>query len=425
MPGRDAKSRRLPAWVLTLFALGGSPASGERVESLLPDPATRFVHQQWTVEDGLPVNNLNDVVQTPDGWLWIASFDGLLRFDGARFTRFDTRAVPELASNRIVKLEVGAGGTLWILPERGHPTRWAEGRFHAITLPEGAVVENARIAIDDNEVPWLLTNDGLFRVADDRLVESAVDLGGHRPWKIAAGAGGRIWLYVKGPRRFAVVEHDAARWLDVGLPRRLPLADMTASIPGQELWDGAVRAILRARDGRLLLGHRYGLLASRPGDPGADGWRFARVAATAGMRVRAILEVLDGEVWLATDGAGVARVRDGRVTRITTAEGLASDRVRALHMDDGGHLWIATEDRGLCRLDPATVGRSEAPEVAVIQQRRPGPCLHGARVPRPHPRAHRPGARGLPQDRRPTRRRAAQPSAVLRRPGRRVIFLSG
>ncbi len=602
MAGSDAIHRGLPASILALLALaGGSPATGEG-EVLLPDPSTRFVHQQWTVEDGLPVNTLNDVVQTPDGWLWIASFDGLLRFDGVRFTRFDTQGVPELASNRIVELELGAGGTLWILPERGHPTRWAEGRFHAIALPAGAVVENARMAIDDDGVPWLLTNHDLFRMAGDRLVESAVDFGGHRPGRIAAGAAGRIWLHVKGPRPFAVVEHGQARWLDVGLPssenveylagdaagalwigtvgrlwrwhrgvlaevagrrtppgsgarawpspaaasgagepmlrwtegrvrrflkrdpsgavweaagaslwragqrvlslpvsgrgiraltfdhegtawiatdtqglhallpsrvtalaeteglvegnvyalhqdrrgtfwiggatgalhrvraaavagglaigvepvavtpapeivahglgdrteplaiyddpgsgllliggpgalyrvageRRLPLADMTASIPGQDLWDGAVRAIHRARDGRLLVGHRYGLLASRPDDPGADGWRFARVAGTAGMRVRAILEGPDGEVWLGTDGAGVARVQDGRVTRVTTAEGLSSDRVRALHLDPRGHLWIATEDRGLVRLVPATLTRKRGPEVAVIQKR--------------------------------------------------------
>ncbi len=608
--GCDAIRHRLLIWILALVAVaGGSPATGdgtvspvvagEAGEVLLPDPSTRFVHQQWTVEDGLPVNALTDVVQTPDGWLWIASFDGLLRFDGVRFTRFDTASVPELASNRIVKLELGAGGTLWILPEEGHPTRWTEGRFHATVLPAGAIVENARMAVDDDGVPWLLSSQDLFRVVDDRLAPSAVDFGGHRPWKIATGDSGRIWLHVKGPRPFAVVEHGEARWLDVGLPssenveylaedatgalwigtvgrlwrwhrgvleeaagprtspgsagrvspawcgasepvlrwtegrirrflkcdpggtiweaagsslwlegrqvldlpevgrgiraltfdhegtvwvatdtqglhalkpsrvmalteadglvegnvfalhqdrrgtiwiggatgglhrvraaaaggglavdvelvavtpapdlvaqgfsnrteplaiyddpgsgelliggpgalyrvagdQRLPLADMSALIPGEEFVDGPVRAIHRTRDGRLLLGHRYGLLASRSGDPGVDGWRFIRVAGTAGMRVRAILEDPNGSVWLATDGAGVARVQDDRVTAVTTADGLSSDRVRALHLDDRGHLWIATEDRGLCRLDPATLGRDQGPAIAVIQKR--------------------------------------------------------
>ncbi len=59
-----------------LLALAPAASSGQG--TLSPGLEGGFVHQQWTVEDGLPVNNLTDVVQTPDGWLWIASFDGLL-----------------------------------------------------------------------------------------------------------------------------------------------------------------------------------------------------------------------------------------------------------------------------------------------------------------------------------------------------------
>ena len=100
--------------------------------ALLGDPGARYVHQQWTVEDGLPVNALTGIVQTADGWLWIGSFDGLLRYDGVRFTRFDTVAAPALRSNRAVQLMADPNGGLWILSEQGHLTHYASGRFRAV-----------------------------------------------------------------------------------------------------------------------------------------------------------------------------------------------------------------------------------------------------------------------------------------------------
>ncbi|MEM7355325.1 MAG: hypothetical protein AAF657_31225, partial [Acidobacteriota bacterium] len=64
----------------------------------------RFHVERWTVDDGLPVDGLTQVVQTQDSYLWISTFDGLVRFDGQRFTVFDIARVPELGSNRISEL---------------------------------------------------------------------------------------------------------------------------------------------------------------------------------------------------------------------------------------------------------------------------------------------------------------------------------
>ena len=60
-----------------------------------------FLVKHWTIEDGLPVNHINDITQTQDGYLWLATFDGLVRFDGNRFTVFTTSNSPGLTSNRL------------------------------------------------------------------------------------------------------------------------------------------------------------------------------------------------------------------------------------------------------------------------------------------------------------------------------------
>src|SRR5687768_7080572 len=60
----------------------------------------RFDH--WTADNGLPQNSVRDIVQTRDGYLWMTTFDGLVRFDGVRFTVFNKSNTPELASNRFI-----------------------------------------------------------------------------------------------------------------------------------------------------------------------------------------------------------------------------------------------------------------------------------------------------------------------------------
>ena len=81
------------------------------------DPAkalTQYAHGSWHVADGLPQDNVVSIAQTPDGYLWLGTEEGLVRFDGLRFTVFDRSNTPELKSNDIYALLVDRTGNLWI-----------------------------------------------------------------------------------------------------------------------------------------------------------------------------------------------------------------------------------------------------------------------------------------------------------------------
>ncbi len=596
MSRRRSPNREPPAasaW--TAAALAGvaalavfSPQAGAEAagaEARPSDLSPGFIHQHWTVDDGLPVNALNDVVQTADGWLWLGTFDGLLRFDGAAFTRFDTVVAPALRSNRIVQLLADRDGSLWSLSEQGHLTRTSGSRFHAVETPEDDSPRVLQMTFDGAGTLWLATPRGLYRAHDDRLLAGP---GGPEPINaVGSGTSGRVWLATddnrlavfaggqlswvaagmeryprdfvqylaedndgtrwigtddglfrwpdgkpterlddlaalrgvlaagplpmpaaafagrrrpavtwevgrsirfleQGPRgglwesdgttllhdgrrvlalppdsrpgiRALAFDHEGTAWIATGSQglhalrlarvatlgetgglagsnvypihqdrrgtiwigdatggltrvaggkveaiaedetatvmsiyddpgsgllligasglqrvaggRRIPLEDVSASPDRPRLDSGSIRAMLRLRDGRLLVGHERGLWVSRDGDPRHDGWRFHRLEESAEWRIRALLEDEAGNVWLGTNGAGVIRWRDGRFTAVTTAEGLSSDLVRALHRDAGGGLWIATEDRGLNRLDLESLDSGPRPEIAVIQKR--------------------------------------------------------
>jgi len=75
--------------------------------------------KNWQTEDGLPENSATAMVQTPDSYLWFGTFNGLVRFDGVRFTVFDQQNTPELPSSSIVNLYLDKRGRLWVSTYRG------------------------------------------------------------------------------------------------------------------------------------------------------------------------------------------------------------------------------------------------------------------------------------------------------------------
>jgi signal transduction histidine kinase/ligand-binding sensor domain-containing protein/DNA-binding response OmpR family regulator len=100
-----------------------------------------FVHEVFTAADGLPAAGIAQILQTRDGFLWLATFSGLVRFDGARFEVFDSERVPALGSNRIFNLQEARDGALWIRTEQGHLVRYADGVFTSCPTPRSGRAE--------------------------------------------------------------------------------------------------------------------------------------------------------------------------------------------------------------------------------------------------------------------------------------------
>jgi ligand-binding sensor domain-containing protein len=160
---------------------------------LWPSPARaqyRFDH--WTADNGLPQNSVRDIVQTRDGYLWLTTFDGLVRFDGVRFTVFNKSHSPGIITNRFVHLYEDAQGDLWASTENTGLTRLHKGRFTTYTTANGLPDNLVESIGGDGQGNLLLFfgfrmfrwADGKFLPADDlRLPAGAVqsDLTQHPP----------------------------------------------------------------------------------------------------------------------------------------------------------------------------------------------------------------------------------------------------
>src|SRR6478672_8767497 len=95
--------------------------------------AQEYGFDVWTTANGLPQNTVTGVVQTPDGYLWLSTFDGLARFDGVRFTIFDKGNARGILNNRFSGIFVDKAGAIWAMTENDVVTVYRAGAFAEIS----------------------------------------------------------------------------------------------------------------------------------------------------------------------------------------------------------------------------------------------------------------------------------------------------
>jgi ligand-binding sensor domain-containing protein/signal transduction histidine kinase len=282
--------------IITLLALvclaaGLSEADSVPTNGAQPSP-TQYLHTVWTTENGLPQNSVNSILQTRDGYLWVGTFGGLARFDGVKFTVFDTGNTEGLKSSRISALFEDHEGSLWIGTENGGLARYRDGIFTTYTVKDGLPKDSIASIFEDRQGNlWMGSDSGLVRFT-----------------------GGKFTTYTTKD----------------GLP------------------DGRVGQITTDQQGNLWVCTPRGLARYQSG-------KFTIYDTKAGLPsnyVRKVYASRDGSVWAGGANVGLVRFKDEAITVYTTADGLASNYVRFISEDRAGNLWVGT-DGGLNRLSAA------------------------------------------------------------------------
>jgi diguanylate cyclase (GGDEF)-like protein len=328
----------------------------------------------WTPESGLPQSTVDAIVQTRDGYLWMGTEEGLVRFDGVRFVVSDRQTAPALRSAFISSLYETPDGTLWIGTYGGGLARLRKGgieSFHPELLSADRIRE---MHADPRGALFIATaGGGLLRIDGDRVTRFTTrdGLPTDRIWEIEDDGAGGLWIATHGGgvvrwRDSRVQEHIA------GLPNefaRTLLRDPDGTLwigtdgGGVVAWrNGAIVRHLTTRDGlpsdliRTLRRDRSGSLWIGT-DGGLARWRGARAEALTVAEglpnpiVRAVVEDRESNLWVGTTG-GLVRLRDTRFLSYTREEGLPVDGVRAIVEDRAGRVWIGTEGGGLCATSP-------------------------------------------------------------------------
>ncbi|HYL38397.1 MAG TPA: two-component regulator propeller domain-containing protein [Bryobacteraceae bacterium] len=399
------------------------------VRSLLAlNPAkavTQYTKTLWTQAQGLPHDTIRAITQTSDGYLWLATDEGLARFDGYSFEVFDEDR-GTLPTNTVESLAAGSDGDLWIGSNRGlihYKDQHFQTYATAAGLPDNDVTQVLR---DSRGRIWAIAGGHVCQFRNERfqIVDPGPDLplkgvrtiyedSQHDIWiggfgGVARLAGERFVSVFKtrDPKEMAArsLLHDSQNNLWMGSNRVRVLTangQIRARTLGDGLSSGPIRTLAEDRDGNIWIGTTSGGLTRF-----RDG-RFASLPVESAQGrdyVHCIYEDRDGDLWVGMN-SGLYRFRDDNFTTYSKSEGLPSDEPTAVYQDRHGALWIGFLDAGLVRLDDSGMRvydrKSGLPhnEVFAIRESPGGDLLVGTRgglvrlhqgqfrtyLPNPHP----------------------------------------
>ncbi|MEP7336849.1 MAG: two-component regulator propeller domain-containing protein [Acidobacteriota bacterium] len=297
--------------------------------------AAQYRFDNWTTEQGLPQNSVLAVTQTRDGYLWLATYNGLARFDGVRFTVFDKNNTNTFKTSRFPDLFADAMGALWLSVEDGGVIRYQNGVFTPLTTEQG-LPSNSVLNVQSfrDEGTLISTSGGAVWWRNGRIVPYEWNIP-DMEMKVYLGRSGIHWSTDKN-----------------GLHRRDPNGRITDySLPADPKYLINSR-LLETRSGELWVAlPRHGVFKLKDGVM-TDYTQRLNLGSPA--TIMGMLEDVDGSVWFATLNSGLIHLSgDAAETLITytaAAGGLSSNAIRGLYRDREGTLWIGTDGGGLNRM---------------------------------------------------------------------------
>ncbi len=322
-------------------------------------PITQYVHDAWTTENGLPQNSVLAIAQTPDGYLWLGTEEGLLRFDGIRFVTFDKRNTPGLQSDEVDTLLVDHRGGLWIGTRGGGLVLFQNDVFRTFTTAEGLSSDSVQALYEDPAGDlWIGTDGGgLNRRHGDRfqIYKRRDGLADNAVFAVCGDLKGGIWI-------------GTAKGLSHWTGGRFVNKTTLDGLPGED-----IRSLHADRDGSLWVGTN-GAGAVHLTDAGMT--RYTTQNGLSGNRIWSMLQDSAGTMWLGTGGGGICRLNKSKFSCYDHKDGLSGDEVWALAEDAEGSLWIGSAGGGLSRLRNASFVNYGHPEglssdvaLAVFQDR--------------------------------------------------------
>jgi ligand-binding sensor domain-containing protein/signal transduction histidine kinase len=361
-------------------------AQSARCAAAAPEPDPGFTLQSWETADGLPPAAITALARTPDGYLWLGTGAGLVRFDGVRFVTLTTNTTPGLADHRITSLLVDGNGVLWIGSLAGTLARCQGGAFSEVARPpalRGIAINSIQPA--QRGGLWLGTRGrGLVRWVDGAC-DFSVPTNGLRqadvstvvreePGRLWAVSTARLLLLEQGRWRYApdgpgattptfAVAPGADGAAVIATASENPLrnrggrvfrlagepafAELAPYPWSQDADRSSPRSVLEDRTGRVWVGTAgAGVFCWQPG----GGWaRLPEDEVLADTTVRVMMEDADGSIWFGGSRGTLHRVRERLVTALPLAANGESVRVNSVSLAPDGAAWVGTEDSGVFR----------------------------------------------------------------------------
>jgi signal transduction histidine kinase/ligand-binding sensor domain-containing protein len=344
----------------------------------------------WTTENGLPQNVIRDMCQTPDGYLWLATLDGMVRFDGVRFVVFNRSNSPGIKSNRFTTLYCMPDGEFWAGTEFSGITRYSNGEFTTYTGGNGLPANDVPAVIGDNAghiwalshtsiVQWNGASFHLIALPPEEAQCSYFPMG--RSGFVCI-QGKSLHLFVRGQflqyplpsgwpqRTFTRAGRDISGviWLTDGFGKfaRLTRGRWFEIPQTEEKRDASSRWVDRPSVYRDFHGNLWKISVGSEAAYPLQAINLSLDGKSQRIVFNSFFEDREGSVWLATDGQGLYRLRRQTVTTLSEQDGLPDRNIYPIFQDREGSIWVGTWDGGLARYSkgrftPVSIGGAPAP----------------------------------------------------------------
>ncbi|MCZ6834701.1 MAG: PAS domain S-box protein [Planctomycetota bacterium] len=350
----------------------------------------RFSMRQWSRKDGLPQNSVSCMTQTRDGYLWLGTFGGLVRFNGVQFEVFDPANTPQLGSNRICSLFEDSTGALWIGTTQKF-TRYKDGRFENIediaepgSLSSGDLLRpqrvNAFIETPEGSI-WIAGSSGLTQFKDGRFNRYTKDDGlpANYVGSLATTPDGALWIGTKNglavhrqgrietfpslpvvaDRSITTMYFDEedSLWMGgVGWVVRLIDDQVVFSRGEEDGIQGMITYISRLDENRLIFGGKQLWYLDRDDLNDDQAMPISTISFPIPMDYRSWYQDREGTLWLGTDTLGVFQFRRTNYLHLDASSGIVRGTPQII-ISDGQDGLVARNAQGQVARIPGTRSR--------------------------------------------------------------------
>lgn len=328
--------------------------------------------RNWTAENGLPHNTITALLQTSDGFIWIGTPTGLVRFDGINFktlTRWNTQV---LKNDYILSLYEDNNKTLWAGTDGGGVCRLQDGQWKRLTREDGLSNDHIRTICGDWQGNiWIGTDYGLNRLNKhgikvytkrDGLYDNIIT-------SLAMDSWNNLWVGTLQGGLAKLHEQNITVYDYQFRLNNLSIFAVYADQRGM-IWVGTMQGLYYIKEGKGIA-HYVKNTGFTPitsfveQSPGlvwigtmADGIKkMVRSTLSSGIEgislpddhIRCLLKDSDGNIWIGSDTEGLIQMKKRTINNITTTDGMTESKVSTVLEDRSGDIWIGTENQGLCR----------------------------------------------------------------------------
>ncbi|HAS44524.1 MAG TPA: hypothetical protein DCS93_28860 [Microscillaceae bacterium] len=340
---------------------------------------SQFQCDVWQKPQGLPQNSISSITQGHNGYIWLATYEGVARFDGVEFKTFNTSNVEALRTSGALVVYEDHGKNLWLGTDSGGLTKMKNGKFTTYTkangLPNDAIT--ALVETADSTL-WIGTRRGLakFKNGKFRSYFRRDGLPSDRINTLYVTQDNTLWI---GTNR-GVCSYSNNTFTDYSNKILLLSRNVTSLLEdkNEQIWIGTHSDLIRWNPstekqddfhlkegltdkyitclqqdhfGTLWIGTQSGglnrltedeLLSEKP--------RFDHFKVEQGLSANSIMalyEDREGSLWIGLNRGGLNRLRDGKFNNYSETEGLTDNVANCVFEDSDGGIWIGTVSGGV------------------------------------------------------------------------------